>query len=643
MRRLDVSTIAPGQEPGNAAGGRRGGRAPRPSASAPAGRRRGKQGTTPSLVAAAMAGVLLLAVAAAALGGRSAPVRAQGAPPAPLSTAAVAPADAVFYAALTLDTTSRQWTAAEALLRRAGLGDLLDRLVRGVLADAAQATTGADDLTSFLGGELALVVTGLDFADDLAGMDPGDLGLATPSPGEPAPAGAALVLRAADPDAAFATAQDLLARAAFGSGTAVRETRHRGVTISTVAPAGAESGTALARLDDFLTLAETAADLAPIIDAHAGHTASLAEADDFRTVRRELANDFLIFGFANGAAVAPQLAASFAADTGIPADEVFATLAVSAGFTVWADDPGVRVDTVTLPAAAPAATPGPATFEPTLDERVPADTMLFVSGSDLGRSRLLEVLALVVSVGLAESIAPPAGGDAASAGEEGDPHEAAVRFLTFNLRDDFLRQLVGEFGLALSATSLDLDGLDGVVVSGVADEARLNDALSKLAFLLNLVLQGEGLDGGVRIEATAGALTHRVTAVLPDFGGLVRAGFGVVGGQLLVGYGRGFDDFVAGPNRSLATNPRYQAALAALPADHNAVIYVDLGRVIPLAQPRLERLIADALPGEVEPGTPTAAQLAADLDLSALQAFAAVGFERDGLRHGRAILTIAER
>ena len=595
-----------------------------------------------------MVGALVGALVVAVLAGPAGPARAQGVA---LSTATVTPEDAVLYAAMTLDTASEQWATGETLLRRAGLGDILDQIVADLLAEAAQPTGGVDELTPFLGGEVALVVTSLALAEELgepvAGIDL-DLatpspGLATPSPDQPAPTGAAVILRAADrpgaPDAAFAKAEELLEQEAADLGASVDETTHGGVSISTVAETGGEGGTALARVDDFLLFAETAADLAPIIDTSAGAIPPLAEDDAFERVRRALPNDFLLYGFANGAGVAPALQASFEQDVGVPAGDAFAAVAAQAGFSLWADDPGFRIDTVSIPSDA--ATPGAANFEPRLDEQVPSDALLFLSGFDLGRSPLLDFLGLLVAQGIAESISSPFEGDP-PADEATDPHEAAAGLLTFNLRDDFLRQMVGEFALALSATSADLDGIDAVLVSGVEDEARLNDALSKIAFFVNAGIQDQGLDGSVRTEETAGSLTHRVTAALPDLGGLIRAGFGIVDGQFVLGYGRGFDDFVAGTTNSLATDPTYRAVMSTLPAEHNAAVYLDLGQLIPLLRPLIETPGTEGLPSDVGPGTPTAADELAAADLSAIQAYAAVGFEEDGLRHGRAILFIEE-
>src|SRR5687768_16331970 len=96
-------------------------------------------------------GALVGALVVATLAGPARPVQAQDVA---LSTATVTPADAVLYAAMTLDTASEQWANGEALLRRAGLGHALDQAVAEVLAEVAQSTGGVDELRPFLGGEI---------------------------------------------------------------------------------------------------------------------------------------------------------------------------------------------------------------------------------------------------------------------------------------------------------------------------------------------------------------------------------------------------------------------------------------------------------------------------------------------------------
>jgi hypothetical protein len=92
--------------------------------------------------------------------------------------------------------------------------------------------------------------------------------------------------------------------------------------------------------------------------------------------------------------------------------------------------------------------------------------------------------------------------------------------------------------------------------------------------------------------------------------------FGVAGQRFLLGYRSGLSDFLAGPDETLADAPRYQSAMAALPAERDWQLYVDLGRLIPLAQQADEAFATDT----------------ASLNLESIESLAAVGFTRNGLR-----------
>jgi hypothetical protein len=269
---------------------------------------------------------------------------------------------------------------------------------------------------------------------------------------------------------------------------------------------------------------------------------------------------------------------------------------------------------------APADHPAP---DLQLDGQVPANTLLFFNGVDLGQSVGMEALALLVAQGIGSLLSDEGG---AMPREPAQYFEAAARVLTFDLRDDFARQLVGEYALAASATSLDAGGIDAVLVSGVADPVRVADATSKLAVVLNAATfdngPGTGPVPGTRV--VDGGLIQVLDLPVDENGTLLHVEFGVVGERFLLGYRSGLSDFLAGPDETLADLPRYRKALAELPAERDWQFYVDLERLIPLAQQ------ADAS---------FAAETAA-LDLSGVESLAAAGFTRNGLRGVTMVLAI---
>ena len=581
---------------------------------------------------------------------------------APLTTASVVPEDAPFYLAATLDRDSGQWQLAEDLIRRAGLGDLLDQAVEETASEMTPVE--AQDLDTLLTGEVALVVADLDLITDAAGMalEPDDASTSS-STDSTTPAGFAVVFAPADPDAAETLATDSLAEEAAARGVEVEEIDEDGATV-VVAPGDEfEEGAALARLGDILVFSATTLDISPFIEVFAGNETALAERDAFLEVRDALPNDFLVYGYANGTQLRMDIeeALASATEAGLgPAElqmieQSLAGLDTFSGFTVWADDPGFRFDTIAIPADGADLPPVPANFDATLPERVPGDTVLLVNSYDLGATLgpQLDLMASILAQVAEEDPTFPVSFPPAATEEEraGAVWEFVTRFLAFNPRTDLVGQLVEEWGLALSVRPEDPTYVSGVFVSGVEDEIRVNDAVTKLAVWFNLLAVGllSTVEGGEEIllgpdpvgastEEVEGALTQIIQIPIPELDATIRMQWGVLDGEFVFGFGDGFGEYTAGPDGALSDNPRYQATMAELPAEHFATAYVDLGRLIELGMPILEEeLGSDAQ----APGSSTSNDVELP-DLSAIQSLGVVGFEREGAVGTSAILLIAE-
>lgn len=616
-------------------------------------------------------------------------------------TAAVAPETALMYFSLDLDLQSDQWQRIQDLLARAGFPTAVEDLQRGFLDDAGLATPSAEGDASVLeplfGGELAVVFTGLPPAA-LEGLQSSVLGptdlplpVATPAAGEAeVTTGLAAVLLPGDPDAAYDFLLDELEVAADDSGDAIDETVYRDVTITAQTDEFDGPVTAIARVDDFVLVSTAPADLEPLIDTATGETGSLLDFDPMADVRAELGSDLALFGFVNGPqlldALGPEAAESLEALA--PAGSAMQSFESLAGFGVWADDPGLRIDAVALAAEGSALPDLPDNFDPTLDERVPADSFFFADGVDLGPSGALTGVALI----LAQSLAVDFATGMAGAGAEATPvpttltpdviedqFAAAEAALGFDLRADLIDQLVGEYAIAGSVGILPT-GFGGVFVSDVADAATVDDSLRQVARLIEQDQGGAGIDVSVRRLGDDTVYVARD----PSDETTPAVEFGVVGGQLLVGLGTGIDDYVAGSARPLADDERYQQVMATLPDEHNQVLYVNLTGILPLAfgvaavdsdlggedQPVDSALAcadyetqADAQAAADEGGA-EAGDLDQDLDgqacedffgpaaagatptasgsLSAVEAYAQVAYEREGLVGTSGILYIAE-
>lgn len=534
----------------------------------------------------AMLGTMVLS---AALGVRPISVDAQDSM---LSTATIAPESSLLYAALTLDTEADQFTRAQDLLERAGLSSILDQAFEDANAEAE--TSSDEMLGPFLGGEVALVVTDLAISSTLMGTtssaedvdDPGDSD-ATPVAGEESQvAGFALVVRASDPDAAYAQAQTLLEENADESGGSIEETNYEGVTIETVPDEfNPTDGTAIARIGDFVVISSTAADIEPFIDVESGTTPPLADAEAFGAVQAELNDEFLLFAYIDG----PTIKEAIESD---PDGEAFSSLAgqdlaafdAQTGLVVWADDPGFRLDTISIPIEGAAELPTGGNFDPTYDDRVPDDTLLFVDGQDLGASGALDVIALLI----AQSVN---GEETGSGPEEGvTPEEyaeeqfaQAEETLGFNLQTEFVDLFTGEFALAVTvpdiATLMAADGLFAIFLSGISDPETMTDSLTALtAFIVGTVSETTTI-------ATRDQDGSEVTVISDASSGLpITVEYGAIDEEFLLGLGESIATVLEGPETSLADDQRYQDTMALLPSEHSSVTYVNLEELISLTQ-----------------------------------------------------------
>jgi hypothetical protein len=366
-----------------------------------------------------------------------------------------------------------------------------------------------------------------------------------------------------------------------------------------------------------------------------------------------LSSAFLLFSYTNGPAYldakrADLQAAAAQLGPDFPFGVAFAQLNAYTGEVVWADDPGFRTDTIIIPAAG-AEPPAPANFSLTLDAKVPDDTLIFADSFDLGPSLgpSLDVLNSVVKAVVAD---PELAQDVPSGMREslasGDIYAFLGRFLAFNPRTDLLDQLVGEWAFALSVRSLNPNDISGVFVSDAKNQTLLTDSVTKLAVWLNtltigaMISQSDGgspnFNGGAfgaHTEEVDGTLTQVIEIPVPEMNTAVRLQWGVVNGQLVFGIGDGFTSYHAGPVATLADSPRYRSVMAELPSEHNGVFYLNLNEMINLVQPIVQQEI-DAEQGGSTPGVSLP-------DLSGIQSFGMVSYERDGMRGTSSLLMIS--
>lgn len=616
------------------------------------------------------------------------------------STLAAAPEDAVAYFNIPLAEDSAQWTQAQALIERAGLG--------AALAEA-QAEMGAEDLPldAFLGGEAGVVVTGEAVANAIeagneaagdglmGGMDDGSETGAADVPSTE-PQGWAVALDARAPDTAYAGLQAAVEGQADDAGVSVTEVEYEGVTITAAPPVpdadedSDDMGLAVARVDDLVLIATVPADLEPLIDAAQGTVATLADVEEFSAVEAALPAEFLVFGYVNtAAATEAQAGETLGGDMGLPDFTTMQPPSVT-GFTIAADEPGFRMETVTVGADGAALPAGQPNFESELVGKAPEDALFFLGASNLAATKVLDTvgalgIALALGMnGMAEPTTPTA--DQSLDDWVSAQYESLAGLLGINLQTDLFQQLTGEYGIWMRGGA-DPSTISALFASGVTDPATVAGALDQI----NLLVQGAG---GGESFVTPRAVGDGSVSTIELGPGAPAFEYGTVGDELLIGVGDAVDVHAAATGEGLAGNAQFQDVMATLPAEHNSTFYVDLAQAIPLVQALSAvsddmgmgmSAISDADPSCANYATAEEAQAAYDgfeagtenldadfdgqvcedffapaaaetgddagdaadddfaaFDASALLAFASVGFEEDGMQRSSSILYIAE-
>lgn len=639
-----------------------------------------------------------LAISAAFLMGVSVPAVMGAAPAAAqsatvsFSTADITPADSVVYSVTTLDNQSDQWQLADQLLDRAGIGAALDEaMADGLTDDNGQPLP----LDAFLGGEVAIVLgsvvldtlaeESMGTADFDAMMGDGEGDAQEADTGDLEPEGFAAVLDARAPDTAWAGIRE----AALDGPS--EESTYEGTTIVYAPPAADEDddeGMAAARVGDLILIATVPADLHPLIDTANGSTPNIASIPEFSAAQQALPAEFLSFTFVNSLADQEFDLGPFAA-----ASESLITDSYTA-ITVAADEPGFRFETVILPAEGATLPPAPAPYASGLVDQAPGNAMLFTSSADLGATGTLDALGAVF-IGLALGMGDPSLTGVSESTPVASPedaiaqqYESAAALLGVNLQTDLFHQLVGEYGGWFAANESG-DEFSGVFASNVADPATVSNALAQLSFLIQGATGGES---ALTTRAVGGGEVYVIE--LDEAGSTIE--FGVVGDQFVIGSGDAIDRLESSGD-GLSGNAQYQAVMATLPAEGNGYFYVDLAQAMPLMEAASEE--ADEFDfggmGEIVDASDTCANYAtqeeaqaaydsaepdtfdldqdfdgevcedyfvtevategddmsgddeleaafAEIDYSAVTAFAAVSFEDGGVQRGSSILYIEE-
>lgn len=514
------------------------------------------------------------------------------------ATTAAVPADVAAYVSLNLDPESAQFQDSAELSERAGFIDLF----LGQTMLSGEESAQAEDLFTELGLTEIGVGIPVPDADSLAGTtESGDVPDLT------------LVLAASDPDAAYAYLTDELP-ALTGTGDDAEQTTYEGVTIVSQ-PDGetADSTVNIALVDDLILVSPTVDGVERSIDVAAGRDDDITTDDRYQQVRGQLDDDSMLFAFADASALYSDPAVTGLLEEMGIGPELLTQANVYTGMLVRADidAPGFRLSTVTFPSEE-SGTPAPSvpTYASEQTSRVPATTMVYLGGSDIGAllgpivaaafasSAVTDLVGGVTDVAVADGpVAEPAIVADAQAGTpeatpsvggdvlpEATPASGEDLAAFAGVIGGFLSLLNGEYVVAIEApeiTSLtNPNAIFALFATGTSGGALIDSVLQ----LIGDQVAGGQQDVTLTSETVDGNTIYTITT--SDESLPITVSYGVVDGQLLVGLGDSLESYLSGFDETLADDEQFQATFDALGVDPatGAVVYLDLATLLPLAQ-----------------------------------------------------------
>ncbi len=500
-----------------------------------------------------------------------------------LDIASVVPDTSLFYAYANLDFESSQALLAAELLERSGLTETFggEMMIDDPAADIPE------------GAEVAVVVTSIPETSDVSVADVSLDPLAATQDLEDG--GYALIISSNNVQETY---EELLASIDMNvesSGGDVTMTDYSGVTITSYLPEAGDDFTepsAVALVGDYAIQAGYLEDIQPIIDTAAGTLPALNTNENFLSLAGMLPTEHLALGFINGPAAVEALELSSPEVIQNFDQRSFDVLDAWTAFSFSAEQAGFRLETRSIANATP--------FEEitSLDgsflDRVDSDALLVINGSNIDATGLVSTFALLLAGGIAgeDPLATPVGGATPTSQE--DYFASAESLLGFNLKTDFVDQLVGEFGLAVSLEGDVMDtsvppAVDAIMFSELDNPVPVQDALSKISFIIGA---GMGDAGAIETRDVNGSQVSVVD--IADTGVADRAEFGVVDGELVISVGNGLENYLGIVESPLSQDANFTAVMDQLPTGYGGVAYINLSGVLTLTS-NLTNLVGEGL------------------------------------------------
>ena len=547
-------------------------------------------------------------------------VRAQGTS---LSTSAVTPADAVFYAEVSLDTTRPELLEFDAILTRLGSEESLVETIESTATDP----TSDVDLT---GAEVAIVVlpsaleSGADLSDDFlesatSGEIPDDLESTGAATGDE---GVVVVIRSDDTAGLEASARE-------SAGADVETVTYQGVEIVTDIDADS-SVSSFAAVDEFMFAGSSAGELEEFIDLAQGTGDSLGDLEQFEMTSSLLPAERVAFAFTNGPAIMDAVEESMgdSSTTGL-VQELLVNYSGYTGMIVTAEDAGIGFQTVIVPddgsARAEAINDGAALDMAT---RMPIDTAVFASGYNLGDSLVLNSLGVALVAIISTSFQSSSDDEATPVPMSVDElYETAAGLFGFNLKTDFIDQFAGPYAFGVwGVEGEDPANLNVALVSDIDDVQTLDDTVSTITLLVQAA--GQGQVNVVSRQLGGGSVNH---VDIESDGSTISIDYGIVGDEFVLGVGDGAETVMSAPSESLADSSTYTDALSNLPADFQSVYYVDVAQLSEASAGMSEPPLGEEVVPEIF-GSPA--------DQTPVESFAAVTYVDEGYTFTSGILVV---
>ena len=498
---------------------------------------------------------------------------------APSAIAHYVPADSAMYAEFRLDLPGDQRNNLASFMShfpgfadQAAFQQKLDETLNTVLSNKTQgAVDWNNDVKPWFGGQVAI------FGNPLPGMPTLD-GTAPNYPNGPPPPELVIALTVTDKQKLQSVIDAHLGNSVVDS------TDYNGVTITTVAqPAGISRSASYAITDDALLVAPDITRLKAALDVKAGQAAALADDTFFLQQLGALHADRLATVYFDAS---KQLAAMpMPSDSSLPAD--CTQMYQSAAGVKYVGEARAESDHLafTIRSQVPSganAPSAPQNRSTTLAQAMPSNTVAYVEARNVGANIGWLIKTWIACTSSSSGLGVPLPSGASGPGGLGNIGDASQMFeQVLGAKPEDYFDFIDDAGFGLTYAG---DQVSGGVIATVNDQAIATSRVSQLVGLIKLA-------GGLGGSSTGSQITTSET----DHNGVKVTSITVAGSvpvgqpvtlQLALANNRlylGMNDFVTtaldrSVSDSLATNAKYESAIAAAPADNAGIVFVDVAQ-----------------------------------------------------------------